>query len=139
MPREGKCRSNTHFGMIQFKTSWDKESSQDLIGHNLTNRLTVRQKIFCVESTIMNYFFSINFFKIPNPFTYLCPSIRDLHKSGQFTFGATAAMASLSTWRFFSAGLKDFFKTALAKWHGGVIKVISIFAKFELLEIESSR
>ena len=30
--------------MIQFKTSWDDETTQNLIGHNLTNRLTVRRQ-----------------------------------------------------------------------------------------------
>ena len=61
MPREGKCRSSTHFGMIQFKTSWDQETSQNLIGHNLTNRLTVRWEMFVSASpAFLAPFFVLN-------------------------------------------------------------------------------
>lgn len=54
-PREGKCRSNTHFGIMQFRTSWDQETTQTLIGHNLTNRLTVKSEaIFLTNLKTLN-------------------------------------------------------------------------------------
>lgn len=37
-PQEGKCRTKSYFGLIQFKTSLGLDESQSLIGHNLTNR-----------------------------------------------------------------------------------------------------
>lgn len=42
IPREGKCKSKTHFGLAQFQTSLAQDTTQTILGFNMTNRLSVR-------------------------------------------------------------------------------------------------